>query len=549
MIESHEVDVVIVGAGFAGLYMLHRARTAGFAARVIEAGGGVGGTWYWNRYPGARCDIESMEYSYQFDEQLQQEWSWSERYAAQPEILAYLEHVADRFDLRRDISFDTRVERARFDESADRWTVSTDHGTTWTARFVVMATGPLSTANLPDIPGRDTFAGPVLHTGRWPHEPVDFTGMRVGVIGTGSSGVQSIPVIAGEAAEVVVLQRTPAYAVPARNRPLTEEEERGVKAHYAAFRAANRQMTLAFGARRPPNDVPALSVAPEERDRVYEERWDYGGLSFLGSFGDLLVDLDANATAAEFVRRKIAAIVDDPEVAALLMPDTVIGCKRLCVGSGYYETFNRDNVELVDLRTDPIEAITPTGIRVGDRHIELDCLVFATGFDAMTGTLLRMDIVGRGGRTLADAWSAGPGTYLGLGVSGFPNLFLVNGPGSPSALTNMVVSSEHHVEWITECMAWLRDRGLASVEAEPGPQDEWVAFVNAVADFTLFPSCNSWYLGANVPGKPRVFMPLLGFPTYVDQCTQVAADGYTGFVTRADRPSVATAPRGSPGSR
>ena len=531
MSESHEIDVVIVGAGFAGLYMLYRARTTGFTARVVEAGGGVGGTWYWNRYPGARCDVESMEYSYQFSEELQQEWVWSERYAAQPEILAYLEHVADRFDLRRDISFDTRVVSAVFDEDRDRWSVTADDGTVWAARFLVMATGPLSTANLPDIPGRDTFAGPSFHTGRWPHEPVGFTGMRVGVIGTGSSGVQSIPVIAGEAEQLVVFQRTPTYSVPARNRPLSDVEERAIKAEYPAFRAANSQMTLALGSRYPLHDVPALSVTPEERERVYEERWQQGGLPFMGSFGDLFLDLGANATAAEFVRSKIAGIVHDPGVAARLLPDTVLGCKRLCVDSGYYETFNRDNVELVDLRLDPIAEITPGGVRVGDRHVDLDCLVFATGFDAMTGTLLRIDVRGRGGRTLADAWAAGPGTYLGVGVAGFPNLFLVNGPGSPSVLTNMVVSSEHHVQWIADCMAWLRDRGLTSVEAEPAAQDEWVGFVNAVADVTLFPSCNSWYLGANVPGKPRVFMPLLGFPTYVDQCAKVAADGYSGFIT------------------
>ena len=527
--HDRDVDVLVVGAGFAGLYMLHRARSAGFRTLVVEAGGGVGGTWYWNRYPGARCDVESVEYSYQFDESLQQEWTWSERYAAQPEILAYLEHVADRFDLRRDILFDTRVTAVRLDEDAGRWEVTTDDGTVRRARFVVMATGPLSVPTVPDLPGLDTFAGPVLHTGRWPHEPVDLVGRRVGVIGTGSSGVQSIPVIAAEAARVTVFQRTPAYTVPARNRPLTDAEVAEVKADYPAFRAANAQMPLGFGSRRPVNEGSALAMDEVERTRVYEERWEGGGLGFLGAFVDLLIDPSANATAAAFVRDKIATVVEDPDVAARLMPDTLIGCKRLCADTGYYETFNRTNVELVDVAGTPIDEVTPTGVRVGDRRIDLDVLVFATGFDAMTGALERIDVRGRDGLALRDAWAEGPGTYLGLGVAGFPNLFLVNGPGSPSVLSNMVVSIEHHVEWIGDCLEYLRDRGHATVEAEPDAQEAWVRYVNDVASFTVFPSCNSWYLGANVPGKPRVFLPLLGFPPYVAQCAEVVADGYRGF--------------------
>lgn len=529
--DGANFDVVVVGAGFAGLYQLHRARSAGLRTVVVEAGGGVGGTWYWNRYPGARCDVESVEYSYQFDEALQQEWTWTERYATQPEILAYLDHVADRFDLRRDIRFDTRVTAAAFDDDTGRWTVTTDDGEVLDAAFVVLATGSLSSAALPDLPGLADFAGPVLHTGRWPHEPVDLAGARVGVIGTGSSGIQAIPHLAEQAGHLTVFQRTPAYAVPAGNRPLTAEEVDAVKADYPAFRAANSQMTLGFGSRRPPNETPALSVDDEERRRVYEERWQAGGLSFLGSFGDLLVDTGANATAAGFVRSKIAETVRDPEVAARLMPDTLIGCKRLCVDSGYYATFNRPDVELVDVSATPIDAVTPDGVQVGDRHIDLDVLVCATGFDAMTGSVLRIDIRGRGGRTLADAWAEGPGTYLGLQVAGFPNLFLVNGPGSPSVLSNMVVSIEHHVGWITDCIEDLRAGGGATIEADPEAQASWVRYVNDVASFTLFPTCNSWYLGANVPGKPRVFMPLLGFPPYVEQCAAVVADGYRGFVT------------------
>ena len=527
--DVHEYDVLVVGAGFAGLYMLHRARSAGFRTLVVEAGGGVGGTWYWNRYPGARCDVESVEYSYQFDQALQQEWTWSERYAAQPEILAYLEHVADRFDLHPDIALDTRVTAAHLDGDGGRWTVTTDDGTVRTARYVVMATGPLSVPAVPALPGLDTFAGPVLHTGRWPHEPVDLAGRRVGVIGTGSSGIQSIPHLAAEAGHLTVFQRTPAYTVPAANRPLTDEEVAAVKADYPAFRAANAQMVLGFGSRRPGNEVSALAVDEAERTRVFEERWAGAGLSFLGSFDDLLADEAANATAAGFVRDKIAAIVEDPDVAARLQPDTLIGCKRLCLDTGYYDTFNREHVELVDVSATPIEEVTPTGVRVGGRHIELDVLVLATGFDAMTGALRRIDVRGRDGRPLAAAWADGPGTYLGLGVAGFPNLFLVNGPGSPSVLSNMVVSIEHHVGWITDCLEYLRDRGLATVEAEPDAQRDWVRYVNDVASLTLFPSCNSWYLGANVPGKPRVFMPLLGFPPYVEQCAEVVAAGYRGF--------------------
>ena len=429
MSDTAEYDVIIVGAGFAGLYMLHRARGLGLSVRVLEAGGGVGGTWYWNRYPGARCDVESMEYSYQFSDELQQEWQWSERYASQPEILEYLNHVADRFDLRRHIPFDTRVEEAIFDETTDRWTVRTDDGLPMSAHFLIMATGCLSSANTPAFPGRETFAGPMFHTGRWPHEPVDFTGQRVGVIGTGSSGVQSIPVIAEQARELVVFQRTATYAVPAHNHPLDDDEQTAIKADYAEFRARNSQMPFALGSRNPLNEVSALAVASDERTRAYEDRWQHGGLPFLGAFVDLLFDRQANDTAAEFVRRKIHQIVKDPVVADRLTPATVIGCKRLCVDTGYYATFNRDNVTLVDVSESPIEAITPTGLRVGDREYELDCLVFATGFDAMTGALLAVDIRGRQGRRLSDAWAEGPRTYLGLSVAGFPNLFLITGPG------------------------------------------------------------------------------------------------------------------------
>ncbi len=529
MPETDPLDLVIVGAGFAGMYMLHRSRELGLRARVVEAGSDVGGTWYWNRYPGARCDVESMEYSYSFDEDLQQEWRWTERYAGQPEILRYASHVADRFDLRSDIAFDTRVTAATYHEDEGCWRVETDGGDTIRAQFVVMATGCLSSAMTPEVDGIDSFAGRTLHTGRWPHEGVDLTGLRVGVIGTGSSGIQAIPLIAREAAELTVFQRTATYTVPARNAPLRPEEEAEVKAHYAQLRADNREMPTAFGSRIPRRDIGALSVDEADRRAEYEARWDRGGFTFLGSFNDLFLDRDANETAAEFVREKIQDLVTDPETAARLTPTQVIGCKRLCIDTGYYDTFNLPHVHLVDLQETPIAAITPAGIRTTAGEHELDVIVFATGFDAMTGALSRIDIRGRDGRTLREEWEAGPGTYLGLQVAGFPNLFTITGPGSPSVLTNMIVSIEHHVEWIGDVITYLRDHDLHRIEADPDAQDQWVDFVNGVASFTLFPTCNSWYLGANIPGKKRVFMPLAGFPIYTEVVDSVVADGYRGF--------------------
>jgi len=523
------VDVVVVGAGFAGLYMLKRLREHGWNVQVFEAGGGVGGTWYWNRYPGARCDVPSVEYSYSFSPELEQEWDWTERYATQPEILKYLEHVAERFDLYRDIRFDTRVSSARFDEDTASWEVRTSDGDVTRARFVVMATGCLSTANTPDLPGLDSFAGPVYHTGRWPHEGVDFTGKRVGVIGTGSSAIQSIPVIAEQAASLVVFQRTANYSIPANNYVLDEEYKAAIKAEYPKLRAENRATPVGFGARGRPPAGNVLEATEEERLAELEARWEMGGLGFLGAYIDALTNKEANDLVASFVKQKISAVVHDPEVAETLMPDTVIGCKRLCVDSGYFETFNRDNVRLIDLRKTPIDAITPDGVRTTEESFELDAVVLATGFDAMTGTLMRIDIEGRNGLSLRKAWSEGPRTYLGVGVPGFPNMFIITGPGSPSVLTNMVTSIEQHVEWITDCIDHLRDADVATIEANTQDADQWVQYVNAIAGFTLFTTCNSWYLGANIPGKPRVFMPLFGFNTYADACAGIAAEGYRGF--------------------
>jgi len=522
------LDLVIVGAGFAGMYMLHRARKLGLSARVIEAGSGVGGTWYWNRYPGARCDVESMQYSYQFDDALQQEWDWSERYAPQPEILRYANHVADRFDLRRDITFNARETTAAFDEAANLWRLETDSGERIAGRFCVMATGCLSSWNMPRFKGLEQFQGKRYHTGQWPHEGVDFTGLRVGVIGTGSSAIQSIPIIAGQAAQLTVFQRTPNYTIPAHNAPLDPEYKRAIKSDYAGMRARAKQTIPGIDFKLNPKS--ALEVSAEERQREYEARWAAGGLMFGASFADISLSKAANDTAAEFVRGKIREIVHDPKVAELLAPDYTIGCKRLCVDTGYWATFNRPNVALVDVSKQPIEEITAKGVKLAGREYEVDAIVFATGFDAMTGALTKIDIRGVGGLSLRDKWDHGPRTYLGLAMAGFPNLFTVTGPGSPSVLTNMLPSIEQHVEWIGDCIAFARDNGKQRVEPQAQAEEAWVAHVGELAGATLRHTCNSWYQGANIDGKPRVFMPYIGgFPAYVKTCNQVAAGGYTGF--------------------
>ncbi len=526
---NESLDAVVVGAGFAGMAMLHRLRSMGLSVRVIERADGVGGTWHWNRYPGARCDVESMEYSYQFDDELQQEWEWTERYAAQPEILRYANHVADRFDLRDDISFETSVSSAVFDDDASRWTVTTDQGDTIDATYFILAVGCLSSTNMPEFPGAEKFQGNTYHTGQWPHEGVDFTGLRVGVIGTGSSAIQSIPIIAEEATHLTVFQRTANYAVPAHNRSLDPDAVAAIKADYGDFRARNSLQNGAFGANTDRNEAPAQSATQEERNAAFERRWQEGGFGFLRAFGDLALDPVSNEFAAEFVRAKIAEIVDDPQTAALLAPKQTIGCKRLCVDTGYFETFNRDNVELIDVSQAPIERLTPAGLVTGGREHEFDAIVFATGFDAMTGSILRIDIRGRNGLAIGDAWEAGPTTYLGLGVVGFPNMFTISGPGSPSVLTNMIVSIEQHVGWIGDCIDHLRSHDLQTIEATEEAASLWVDHVNAVAEMTLFTSCNSWYLGANIEGKKRVFMPLIGYPPYVEMCDRVAANGYEGF--------------------
>jgi len=526
-------DAIVVGAGFAGLYALHRLRGLGLSVRVLEAGGGVGGTWYWNRYPGARCDIESVDYSYSFSEELEQEWTWSERYPAQPELQRYLDHVADRFDLRRDIQLDTRVTDARFDEAAGRWSIGTEDGDRFDATYCVMATGMLSVLKRPDLPGLDRFEGDWVHTARWPAEGVPLAGRRVGIVGTGSTGIQAATAIAGQAGHLHVFQRTPNFSLPARNRPLTAAEERGIKAAYAERR---RQARASFiGVPSSPGDQPAVDVDAAERAQAFEARWEQGGLALMSAFTDLLTSREANEHAAEFVRGKIGETVKDAAVAERLMPrGYAIGTKRLCVDTGYFDIFNRADVTLVDVRRTPIEAVTPRGLRTAEAEYDLDVLVFATGFDAMTGALLDIDIRGRGDASLRAEWADGPRTYLGLAAAGFPNLFIVTGPGSPSVLSNMVLSIEQHVDWIADCIAHLGERGLGCIEATPEAQDAWVATVAEVAGYTLHGAADSWYNGANIPGKPRVYMPFIGgVAEYRRICDGVAAAGYEGFALTA----------------
>jgi cyclohexanone monooxygenase len=544
--NSSHYDVVIVGAGFSGLYMLHRLRIAGFKTRVFEQANDVGGTWYWNRYPGARCDIESMQYAYSFSPELEQEWEWTERYATQPEILRYVNHVADRFDLRHDIQFNTCVATAIFNETGSRWMIETNDGEHISATYCVMATGCLSSTNTPNFDGVESFSGSLYHTGEWPHQEIDFRGQRVGIIGTGSSAIQSIPLIAEQAKHLYVFQRTPHYTVPAWNQPLQSDPKtrhtgrkaygydedmtvEEIKADYLGLRqrALKSFAALAFT----PNRKSALEMTEMERQREFEKRWEQGGLTFQGVFSDFAISREANEFAAEFVRRKIQQTVKDSVVAKALVPTYTIGCKRLAVDTGYYETYNRPNVTLVDVSKSPIERITSAGVYAQGREYPLNSLIMATGFDAMTGTLLKIDIQGRGGLHLREKWVDGPRTYLGLCLAGFPNLFTITGPGSPSVLTNMLMSIEQHVDWIVDCVEYLRDRNIAEIEPTLEAENEWVTHNNEVASDHIRNSCSSWYIGGNIEGKPRLFMPYVGgFPNYVEKCRNIADKGYEGFV-------------------
>ena len=522
-------DAVIVGAGFSGMYMLIRLRELGLATRIYDTATDVGGTWYWNRYPGARCDVESMQYSYSFSAELQQEWQWSEKFSAQPEILDYARHVAERFDLRRDMQFETTVTSAVFDEQAKHWLITTDKGEKVSARYCIMGTGCLSTARTPDFEGISSYKGETYHTGHWPHEPVSFAGKRVGVIGTGSSAIQAIPVIAEQASHFTVFQRTPNYSIPSRNGPMTHDYERSWKDDYDTHRANARKTKNGILANL--NPVSAMEVDEAEREAVYEQRWADGGTRFMAAFNDLAVNQDSNDSAADFVRSKIREIVKDPATAEILAAkDYPIGTKRICVDTHYFETYNLDHVDLVDIRQEPIVRINENGVHHAGTDYEFDAIVFATGFDAMTGTLDRIDIRGRGAVALKDQWEEGPKTYLGMMSAGFPNLFMVTGPQSPSVLSNMIVSIEQHIDWMSNCIAHMENTGQATIEPTLSAQEDWVAHSNEVAYSTLYPKAASWYMGANVPGKPRVFLPYIGgVGAYRDKCNDIAAEGYIGF--------------------
>ncbi len=539
MAERQQFDLVIVGAGFAGMYMLYKAREMGLTARVYEQGDDVGGTWYWNRYPGARCDAESLAYSYSFDPELEQTWEWTERYATQPEILTYAQHVADRYDLRTYIHFNTRVASAHYNEAVNRWQVTTDTGEESLAHFLIMATGCLSVPMVPDIDGLDSFEGERYQASMWPHEGVEFSGKRVGVIGTGSSAIQAIPVIAETAGDLTVFQRTPNFSVPAANASLDDEWVDAFKKNYREHRRYHKLgLSSGFGdleiepRERTPDAETSDGLTDEAFDAIFEKRWQRGGAFFLGGVADTLINETTNRRAAGFVHKKIHEIVKDEATAAALCPDShPIGTKRICVDTDYYTTFNRNNVHLVNLRENPIQRVTPTGVQLVDGHVDLDMLVLATGFDAMTGALLAIDIRGSNGQALADKWAEGPRTYLGLMMAGFPNMFAITGPGSPSVLSNMMVSIEQHVDFIVDTLSRMQAKGEARVETSLQAEDGWVDHVNEVANATLFPEGGSWYLGANIPGKPRVFMPYAaGVGAYREVCEDVVANDWRGFV-------------------
>ena len=527
--KNVDVDVVVVGAGFSGLYLLYRLRKAGFSTRVFERGGDVGGTWYWNRYPGARCDVESLQYSYSFDEQLQQDWHWPEKFSAQPDILAYANHVADRFNLKKDIEFNVEVKASRFDENLKTWKITTNTGEEIDAQYFIMATGCISTTQIPNIKGLSDYVGNTFHTGDWPHEEVDFSGQSIAVIGTGSSGIQSIPVLAKQAKKLTVFQRTPNYSIPSQNEPMTKKYERSWKDVYSERRKEMRYS--AHGSLKDLNDVPALSVDEDQRQELYTKRWAIGGTGFLGSFNDLLTNADANYTAAEYVRQQIKRVVKDKETAEILCPRSYpIGTKRICIDTGYFETYNRENVKLVDISKKPIQRLVADGIIVDDQLYAFDSIIFATGFDAMTGSIFNVDIKGRGGLALKEKWNAGPKTYLGLMSASFPNLFMITGPGSPSVKSNMIMSIEQHVDLVIETLLSMRRKGLSVVEPELEAENEWVDHVQEVANKTLFPQANSWYMGANIPGKPRLFMPYIGgVGAYREICEEIVANNYRGF--------------------
>jgi phenylacetone monooxygenase len=537
--QAMTLDAVVIGAGFSGLYMLHRLREQGLSVRAYDAASGVGGVWYWNRYPGARCDSESIYYNYTFSEELYQEWTWTSRYPEQPEILRYLNFVADKLDLRRDIQFNTRIKSAEYDETSNQWNIETEDGETISAKYFITGMGCISTANIPKMEGLSSFKGEWYHTGHWPHEKVDFTGKRVGLIGTGSSGVQAIPVIAKEAAHLTVFQRTPQYSVPARNHPYSAEDIRQAKASFSEMRQTVRA-SLA-GLPIPPSDRSALDDSPAERRKVYEAAWEIGGPAILLSYNDILASEEANETVSEFIRSKIRETVKDPETAQKLSPAYYYGTKRAIIDTDYFETYNRPNVSLIDIKKDPIEKITSKGIQTASGEVELDVIIFATGYDGMTGSLFKMDIRGRDGLSLKEKWENGAATrtYLGMSTVGFPNMFMITGPESPSVLGNMPITIEQHVEWIADCIHYLRENEIDAIEAKPQAEEEWSRHCRELADATLYTKTESWYTGANIQGKARGFQIYVGgYGPYHQKCAEIAANGYEGFSLTSTHSSI-----------
>ena len=523
-------DMLIIGQGFGGMYMLHRARGMGLDVVAIEAGDDVGGTWYWNRYPGARCDVMSIDYSYSFSNEIMQEWTWSEQFAAQPEIWAYAKWVADKLDLRRDVRFETRAISVRYDDAQRVWVVQTDGGEVLRATYLVMATGPLSVPKGLDVPGAERFRGPILLSGRWPRQPIDFAGKRVGVIGTGSTGIQIVPVVAEQAEQLFVFQRTPSFTMPMRNRKLAADYVAQIKEHYPELRAVARASFT--GGVRPISTRPVFSIPVDERERLMEDTWREGGLGLLGLFSDVLFNQRANDVVADFVRRKIRETVHDPATAEALTPHGYpIFARRPCLDTGYYEAFNRDNVSLVDCIVEPITEITPTGLRTGAREIALDIVIAATGYDGLTGAMLAVDVRGREGRSLREKWAGGAWSHLGLMMEGFPNLFMIAGANGPSALANFVILNEQNADWICDCIGYMDAHGHHSIEPTVQAEDRYMTLVSEIAGRSLMPKANTWYVGANIPGKPR-FFPIFagGLSRYRDMCSEVAADGYRGFV-------------------
>ena len=540
---SVKPDVLVIGAGFAGMYAIYRLRKLGLQVQVLEAGADVGGTWYWNRYPGSRCDVPSLEYSFGFSPDLEQEWDWPEVFSAQPDILNYANHIADRFDLRRSICFNTRATAVTYLEQSNQWQVDTDTGTSYHATYCIMATGCLSVPNKPDIIGAESFQGETYHTGLWPEEPVDLSGKRVGIIGTGSSGVQAIPELAGQSQHLTVFQRTPVYTVPANRKRMRKAVQDEFKENYRQIRAMQQNNRGGVSTFRPIKSVkPDLnrtsqprqtidikSLMPEQR----QQQLDQQGLESILGFADIYNDFEANEIANDLFRHNIKRRIKDPQVAEKLLPKNYgLGCKRQVLDRDYYDTFNRDNVLLVDVQENPITAIDSTGVQTTIDHYELDVLVYATGFDAMTGALLNANITGRNGQTLQEKWQFGPVAYLGLQMNGFPNLFTVTGPGSPSVLCNMLVAIEQHINWISQCIVYLKENGINQIEPNASSELTWISHVNDVAKDSMFtaPTCNSWYLGANIPDKPRIFMPYVGgFPQYREHCETEQDNHYPGF--------------------